>query len=79
MLGSVSEWVADHYDEKFYARSPAIDPRNEAGNQGHVHRGSSYLDLDYDVRVSRRGWGGHDGYTSYQIGFRCASDSGPQS
>jgi formylglycine-generating enzyme required for sulfatase activity/uncharacterized caspase-like protein len=72
MAGNVSEWVADWYDESYYATlgEKARNPQGPANGQVHVLRGGSYFSNYYSVRSSER--------TLYEIsgpvldGFRCA-------
>lgn len=60
MLGNVSEWVLDQYDESFYescsATSVAIQPWNKARRPyPHVVRGGSWRDPIEKVRCAARG------------------------
>ena len=42
MLGNVCEWCADGYDRKYYASSPAADPRGASGAWYRVFRGGGW-------------------------------------
>jgi len=54
MLGNVSEWCADWYDENYYEKSPADNPKGPDSGTYRVLRGVSYLNDWYEVRVSIR-------------------------
>ncbi len=77
MLGNVSEWVNDRYDEKYYQSSPPADPLGPGSGERRVVRGGSYLDDSGSLRVSRREARAPDAKGA-QVGFRCAKDA-PQS
>lgn len=44
MAGNAAEWVADWYEEKYYATSPESNPRGPARGQQKVLRGGSFDD-----------------------------------
>jgi len=60
MHGNVSEWCLDHYDEKFYAQSPAdkvlLGPVNKPTDKkwAHVTRGGSWRDTAGQCRSAAR-------------------------
>ena len=76
MIGNVSEWTADRYDEHFYWRSSLTDPIGPDVSNGFVHRGGSML-ANRNIRVSDRGQSTDDRYTSPEIGFRCVGGIAP--
>lgn len=41
MLGNVSEWTGDWYDEAYYGKSERVDPRGPSSGRERVTRGSS--------------------------------------
>jgi formylglycine-generating enzyme required for sulfatase activity len=70
MLGNVSEWVNDWYDDAYYAHSPAVDPSGPPADGSRVLRGGPLTAAPWIVRVSyrdRKDPGGRDAYDS----FRC--------
>jgi iron(II)-dependent oxidoreductase len=79
MAGSVSEWVQDFYDEKYYANSPKKDPQGpEMGGEGtataRVQRGASAgfdPGEDVELQLTWRWSQGQNGGSSHS-GFRCA-------
>jgi len=90
MAGNVWEWVADYYNAKYYAESPAVKPTGpENGGLNHLRviRGGSFQDNLFNLRVSNRGYevgpdpsalpneDAYYGRSSVKIGFRCANDN----
>jgi iron(II)-dependent oxidoreductase len=70
--GNVWEWVADFYQEDYYARAPDLNPPGPADGFDHVIRGGAYdaSDLTW-LRCSAR-FAVIPSYTRPSLGFRCA-------
>jgi formylglycine-generating enzyme required for sulfatase activity len=76
MAGNVSEWTADWYDKRYYAGSPADNPRGASGGSQKVLRGGSWGNDPQHVRATYR----HNAPPSNRnarFGFRCAQDRAP--
>jgi len=78
MLGNVSEYCADWYDEKYYQVSDKINPRGPTGGEFRVIRGGEHRSRPLGVRVSRRSYM-LPNHRLKMIGFRCVLDSIPTS
>jgi serine/threonine-protein kinase len=76
MGGNVSEWVADWYDENYYASSPASNPLGPDTGDSRVLRGGSWYYYVYDLRSANRDWS-YPSISNLKIGFRCARDASP--
>ncbi len=77
MAGNVWEWVHDRYDAGTYRLSPAQDPQGPDAGWDRVFRGGSWGTLAVFLRTTDRG-NNSPTYAGFNIGFRCASDAGPE-
>jgi formylglycine-generating enzyme required for sulfatase activity len=73
MAGNLYEWTTDWYDEQFYSKNPAINPRGPVEGSAKVQRGGSYTNTPYRLRSTFRTKGDPTEHDP-NVGFRCAQD-----
>ena len=73
LAGNLYEWTTDWYDEEFYSKNPAINPRGPSEGTAKVQRGGSYINGAYRLRSSFRTKGDPTEHDP-NVGFRCAQD-----
>jgi len=74
MSGNVWEWVADWYDEAYYANSPLQNPPGPEDGLQRVLRGGSWYKFANAIRVSYREVNVPEGRWNH-LGFRCVMDA----
>ena len=74
MEGNVWEWTADQYDQYYYSKSPAADPRAVTGGNDYVIRGFSWAYPFDRYEITTRNFSYILKHT-YDLGFRCAKDN----
>src|SRR5215510_14927320 len=73
LAGNLYEWTTDWYDEEFYSKNPAINPKGPSEGTAKVQRGGSYINGAYRLRSSFRTKGDPTEHDP-NVGFRCAQD-----
>ncbi|MBP1619494.1 MAG: hypothetical protein H6Q02_261 [Acidobacteria bacterium] len=76
VAGNASEWVADWYEERYYAVSPAVDPTGPVEGKTRVVRGGNWASDPGRLRTSYR-FNLDPGDAQVTLGFRCARDGPP--
>lgn len=74
MAGNVWVWMADWFDESYYANSPRENPLGAATGEDRVLRGGAWGSLMIQTRGSFRSANSPDARTDY-IGIRCAKSA----
>src|SRR5215467_4911982 len=67
------EWTTDWYDEEFYSKNPAINPKGPSEGTAKAQPGGSYINGAYRLRSSFRTKGDPTEHDP-NVGFRCAQD-----
>ena len=74
MMGNVSEWVADWYDQDYYKTAPDRNPKGPEKGTQKAFRGGGWMDSTTTMRAAMRN--GTDPNTKINwMGFRCARDA----
>jgi serine/threonine-protein kinase len=75
MAGNVNEWVADDFEEGFYANSPPGNPVNKSGKAGRIYRGGSFDNSNGEFFTTSRRYGNVRTFSEVDVGFRCAASA----
>lgn len=74
MHGNISEWCHDWYDEKYYKKSPEIDPQGPSNSCYRVYRGGSWANYAHLLISTRRERLPPNNFRS-SLGFRVVASS----
>ncbi|GIK40908.1 MAG: hypothetical protein BroJett011_47410 [Chloroflexota bacterium] len=75
LAGNVAEWVADGFDETFYASSPAFNPVGAGSRASRIYRGGAFGNPDGAFYTTSRRYVKDRTFSDVDIGFRCAQDA----
>ena len=73
VAGNAAEWVADWYDDEYYARSPASNPTGPASGEQRIHRGT-IANAGGGPEKSRSA-ARYPSDSTWEFGVRCASSA----
>jgi len=73
LAGSVSEWCSDWFDETYYAKSPAGNPKGPETGTRRAVRGGAWMTSSFGVRIASR-LGVEPAWSGPMQGFRCVQD-----
>jgi eukaryotic-like serine/threonine-protein kinase len=74
MGGNVREWIADWYDENYYANSPQKNPPGAPSGEFRVIRGGSWGSYKFSALAATRAYSEPETRETY-VGIRCAASS----
>ncbi len=75
LAGNASEWVADDFDQNFYAESPSSNPLLTGVSAGRLYRGGSFGNRNGIFYTTSRRYGNIRTFSDTDLGFRCALDA----